>query len=537
MKKLSTFLILLLSAQSSFGAWEFVPGSSTLRFPNYRNCDLDLENPPSVYVQTSTYRLVNRYGVNPLPVSSNGYEGNECELWGDQYNLVDSCPANTRMDLNQMCRELTQSDILSQYNDNRTGCSSHGGKSYPVQHPVTLTSATDCVTEEEFISRIKSEKVGLIVGRVLNIGGILLTATGIVGMVRYGAASILSRGTSAKLISSGIHASVAGAFFGKYDNVRTSNDMSLSNYLSESNARINALKLDPHSGLQSSDPVSAGGKRIEINLANFNLESPDTPTGKVATVTDEATGRVEKTVYIPNHVLDQMSNPDSVDLPNEVVKDPLNAAGVSVSNYDYENNTVTTDTIDMHGKGWQNTDNMVWRKASNGSTFATPEKGSTAPSVSSDADGAVVGAPTSDYVDPLESTGTAPAGPNPLGDSGLLEQIKNNTGKSAEHLEGVKDSLSNTVENDNDALNDGSNLFDGFSNDLKDSLNDFVFVDPLGLNGASSGNIPSYGFDILGKHFVILDQSMIDKLPLDLMRSLFLFIAALLALLITFSGV
>lgn len=295
--------------------------------------------------------------------------------------------------------------------------------------------------------------------------------------------------------------------------------------------------------ISSSDTASAPSS--DSTTADGRLKVILLPDSQALTKSDPSTGKVNQVTIIPNAVIDDIIQKQRYLMGGDLYQPNVTAPSPSLkdvkeTSYDYPNNTATTlthastSTPENPVTTSQTTPISVIQNP-DGTVTTLPTNTTVAPTVSGSGGGSLVLTSTSGTGGTGSGTGTTSG--TGLDYSGVLNDIRTNTSKSSSTLDNIKSLLSPSqyLGADQEV---SSSSFGGYDNIIRGSFQGLVFTDPLGLkNLGTSGGIQSYGFDLYGRHFVILDQSMIDQLPLDMMRNLFLFIAAILGLITVVSGV
>lgn len=457
----------------------------------------------------------------------------------DRYYPAASCPDGTQLNdsINKICApacasgtvyssntNLCEPTFFSSYDNNPTGCDAAGGYYF---------KDNKCRNGSEAIKKMLTDP-NVVIGAGLVFNGLLWTTAGIAG---YGVSGGMTQGA----VTAGIYAMAAGI-----GSIFVGIDGQLS-YSSTSDTAPSATPPPTPEGMKVKlidDPLGGGSSIVKS----------DPTTGKVTEVTQisqatkDAFNAAVADLAASNRIDALKANTSEAPIP--MTSSPsISLKDTAITKIDYSTNTATTETHTPV------------------STVASPSiTTSTVPvTVTQNSDGTVsTSSPTNNgyswtvtgsnggYVtytsQPETGTGgtgtgtTTGAGPDY---SGVLNDIKTNTGESKTILQEIKDFFTGMFDNSDSVdtstvtgLNaDGHEGFDGFKGDVEGSLNGFVFTDPLGLNGITGSGIGSYGFSILGHHYIILDQAMIDKLPLSLLRNLFLFLAALAGLITVVSGV
>ncbi|MCX6062081.1 MAG: hypothetical protein NT103_07535 [Campylobacterales bacterium] len=384
-------------------------------------------------------------------------------------------------------------DDLTRFQGNQAGCNGAGGYYF---------ADGSCNTGSQAIKKIFQDPAA-VVGAMLSIGGITFSGTGVLAAAAFSATPVgaVTVGTLATLAGVGSLAVAAGS---KFD----------------------------WSSAPSPDVIS-GETRIKINLT--------TSGGSAVTSTNTTTGKVDSVTTVPPQTLDAMKNSGYVDVSTGTLTAPIPLDGTQTTNYDYGTNTATTTTYEA-GSTSSNpitttkTTPITVTQNPDGTVTTTPNDPTVAPTVSGSGGGSVVSSSTTSGTGGTGS-GTGGSTGNGPDYTGVLNEIKNNTGKTASTLDQIKAFFDGSGKS-NTELKDGSDGFNGLENDVKGSFNGFLYTDPLGLNAlGGSYAVPTFSFNMLGHNFVLFNQASLDHLPFSAIRSLFLFIAALAGLITVVSGV
>lgn len=391
--------------------------------------------------------------------------------------------------------EAIASTGLHAYDGDPVGCGSAGG--------YYMTSAK-CNTLGEAVADVFRDPQA-IVGAMLTVGGVTFAGTGLVAALALGA-------TPVGAVTFGAYAAGTGLVMGL---------MALGDALASS------------SPITSTD-ITTGETRMKVNLTSSGGASSST-SGSDVTSANITTGKVEQSVFVPTTVQSAMADPVNIDKDTGTIINPISTAGIQTTTYDYSTNVATTVTHSSSSTSAvpvttsASTSFTVVQNV-DGTVTTTPTDTTVAPTVSGSGGGFVVSSPTGTGTTTGTTTGTGEY-------AQVLNDIKNNTSSTNSILDNISSFLSAGT-NSNSALTDGSDTFSSLDGNLKGSYSGFVYSDPLGLNAlGGTGGIQSYGFTLYGRHFVVLDQSMIDQLPIEMIRGLFLFIAAVLGLMTVLSGV
>jgi hypothetical protein len=390
---------------------------------------------------------------------------------------------------------------LDQFDGDPSGCDGAGG--------VYMTSGR-CNTTGEAIAEI-FQNPNAVVGAMLTIGGIAFAGTGIVALPITGGGSALavSAGSIATLAGLGMMGIAAGG----------------------------AIAYNPENSAPSLD-VTTPEFRIKVSTIKYNDHD-----GSSVTATDPNSGKVVSSTFVPDAVKATLPNPANVDITTGELSSPIPLGGIQSTIYDYTTNTATTVT---HAPTSTSSVPVVSTSTSpftvtqnlDGTVTTAPTDSSTVPTVSGSGGGSVVSAPSSynSGTDTGSGTGTGTTTGDGTDYTGLLTDIKSNTGTSSGFLSDIKSLLDGTGLS-NDPLSDGSDSFSTLDGDAKSAISGFVFTDPLGLNNVASNTIDTYSFTILGHTFVLFDQALLNSLPLEMIRNMMLFIFAVLGFIAVFKGV
>jgi hypothetical protein len=403
-------------------------------------------------------------------------------------------------------------DPMNNYNNDPAGCNAAGGYYF---------ADGSCNGGAEALTKMFSNPLAT-VGAMLSVGGVTFGAGGILASAAFGATpvGVVTIGTLATIAGIGSLAAAGGSL------------------------------LD-WTTVPSND-VTSGETRMKVVLTTSGGSSAS--AGSNVTKTNITTGKVDQTTFVPSTLNTALANSANVDKNTATLLNPVSLAGLETTTFNYGTNIATTeyhlsDSTSTVPHTATTTSSFSVTQNIDGTVTTTPTNTSVAPTVSGGGGGTVVSPPIS-----TTSTGGTGTGTNSTTGTGpdyteVLNKIETNTNRDANNTDGilsyiksmfVKDEAQNTF---NTALIQAQkDEMDSVNTSLSDSLNPtlstFVYVDPLGLNGLGGGaGIQPYGFTLYGHYFVVLDQTMIDQLPLDLIRSLFLFIFAILGFITVFSGV
>ncbi|MFA5215072.1 hypothetical protein [Sulfuricurvum sp.] len=250
---------------------------------------------------------------------------------------------------------------------------------------------------------------------------------------------------------------------------------------------------------------------VTVDLSTFK-ESTNPSTGDTqVTKTDNSSGKVTEATIVPEKVVQNLENGQPQMVNNAGAGQPLppvDLTGTTHTTYDYPNNTATTQTVNPDQTITTTTTPIVVTNNPDGSTTAAPSTpNSSVPVVNSGGGGQVVN----------KTPGTAQLGGGVQGGASL-DDIYNQLhmgGDPAGTLQGTPDN--------------GLDKANSLMGDVQNSFTSFQMVDPLGLS-AVAPPIDTISLDLYGHHFVVFDQNTLNQLPLAMIRSLLLFIAALIGL-------
>ncbi len=460
------------------------------RLDSYGQSIATTYNGDCYYMQKMEYVFVSSaYGYSKFDVFYTNYSASSCSA-----GYVSIAPYN-----------VCALPPLSNYDGDRVACMEHGG----------WTLEGKCITEAEFKTGIKQNKVGFVVGTGLKIGGFLMTAAGVIGLP-------FTFGASAGLIAAGVHSYGAGALYFALNSTPNFSD---------------------NAGNMGS-AVTAGGKTIKVSLANYTPSDGSTPiSGQSVTLNDDTKKRVTEAVFVPQSVVDQMADPSKVDFVNDTRSTPLDLTGTVKSTYDYSDNTVKTETQVSPTQIKTQVSPFSVIQNPDGSITAKPVSGSSAPTVSGSSSGVFdaqdkwMADIQANYNETQKYWDDIVAGVTPTNDINATKPIDPSLKTNTDILSKLDEIKNAITAGDAPTLSDGTEGFGNLDAQVKGSYSGFIYTDPLGLNALGGGSIPSYGFTLYGRHFVVFDQSMLDNLPLDAIRNLFLFVAAIAAFITVISGV
>ncbi len=429
--------------------------------------------------------------------------GDECK--------PNTCASGEVKDSNGYCKPSDEppppSDPMNDYNNDPAGCDAAGGYYF---------ADGSCNGGAEALAKIMSEPTAVI-GALLTVGGMAFSGAGV-------AALPLTAGGSTLAVVAGGYATAAGLGMMGF----TANGLMAS------------------TSVPASD-VTSGENRIKISLTTSGGVG-GASSGTNVTKTNTTTGKVEQTLHVPEATKTAMSNSSNVNKTDATLLNPIGLEGTVSTSYDYDKNIATTIT---HEAGSTSATPITSTKSTtitvsqnpDGTVTTTPTDTTVAPTVSG-SDGGSITSPSTPTTSSTGDTGTGTGASTGNGPdyTGVLNDIKKNTGDTAGFLGSLLGMFDNTDSVDTSRATgsdaDGHSTFDALGNDAKNSLDGFVFTDPLGLNNlGSASSLPTYGFTILGHYFVIMDQELLNKLPLDLIRGLFLLMSAIAGFIVVFSGV
>lgn len=389
---------------------------------------------------------------------------------------------------------------LSAYNNNVTACHDHGG--------LLLQEGTssNCYPYSVFASKILASPSS-IVGGGFFVNGLLFTSAGLVGAGLGGglaASAFATVGAYAMLIGAGT------AIFGNADAI-TSN-------------------LTP---TPSNDVMATPTDRIKVSLDAYQ-------NTQVATA-DTATGKVKEISTIPpevkQRIIDGVVNPTT----GQSNLTPASLAGVKSTSFDYVANVATTKTVQPSGAITTTTTPIVTQtNPTTGAVTTYAFDPTVAPTVTG-TKATPQGNPNwSNYTTIAqwtETTGDAPVGTG----AGTIPSTQTGGGTGGTSADGTSagtgtNSATGASEETFGALtaDDGSGGFGSLTDSLTDKYGAFQQTNPLGLT--CSNTIQTYSFILMGRTFILFDKALVDKLPVDLIKNIFLFVAAVGGLIFTFAG-
>jgi len=401
--------------------------------------------------------------------------------------LIPTCTSTQYLDVNNTCRDIT----YAYYTGNPDGCRAFGGKYY---------TDGSCISPNDFITRLYKDPNSKVYGGIA-IAGLIMSSIGWYA----GITGLVSSSVAATVVTTGVLTTGTGA-------------------------ALLAASLAPNDPTKkaSNDSGSAPANSVRVSLKDYKITpTPDTK-GSTATVTDSTTGKVLKAVTIPDNVSNQLTNSANIDKDTQQFINPIDTTGMQEIDYDYEKNVASVTTHDTPTTTTTKQTSFTVSQNSDGSVLTVPSS-PIAPTVSGSSGGTVV---PSDYKAPSDLNSSLP--PDPKDYTAVLNDIKTNTDKSAFSLQSLSDSFK--TGSFNSSLSDGSSQFGNFDTQIKNSFSGFVYNDPLGLSTIGAGqSVPTYSFSLLGQTFVLFDQNLLNSLPLDVIKSILLFVAAISALIVVIS--
>ena len=417
--------------------------------------------------------------------------GNSC--------MPDSCPAGQVIINSSVCGSPNTPllvDPMNLFNNDPIGCNNAGGYYF---------MDGSCNGGSEAIVKIFQDPTA-VVGALLTVGGVAFSGAGVLALPLSagGSGLAIGIGANATAIGLGMMGVTAGGMFAS-------------------------------TTLPSND-VTSGETRMKVVLTTSGGSSAS--AGSNVTKTNTTTGKVDQSTFVPDTVKIAMSNSSNVDTTTGTLITPISLAGVETTTFDYVTNTATTvynlpDSTSAIPNTATTSSSFTVTQNIDGTVTTIPTNSAVAPTVSGSGGGSVVSSATGT----TSGTGTGTTTGTGPDYTGVLNDIKTNTGATKSVLDQILSMFDSSTAVDT-TLNDGSGDFGALDGDVKDSMSGFVYTDPLGLNSlGGTGGIQSYGFTLYGRHFVVLDQAMIDQLPIDMIKNLFLFIAAVLGLITVVSGV
>ncbi len=385
---------------------------------------------------------------------------------------------------------------LDQFDGDQSGCNNAGGYYF---------TDGSCNTAGEAIPKVFKDPLATI-GAMLTVGGVTFGAGGIVASAAFGATPVGAVTFGALAVGGGL-ISMATAFGSALAAPAPSQD------------------------------VTVGENRIKVSLTSSG-GSGGTTSGTNLTKTNTQSNKVEQATFIPQAVTSAMANPSNVNTDTGELINPISTAGVTVTTYDYSTNTATTeyhlpDSTSSVPHTSTTSSSFTVTQNIDGTVTTVPTNTAVAPTVSGTDGGTVVSAPTAPVSSGSTGTGTSTGSGTDY--TGVLNDIKNNTGSSASTLDSILSMFDDTPFDG--TMNDGSDSFGDLKATAEGSFGGFVYTDPLGLNNSASSTIPTYSFTLMGQTFVIFDQELFNKLPVDLIKGILLMVAAIAGLITTISGV
>lgn len=287
----------------------------------------------------------------------------------------------------------------------------------------------------------------------------------------------------------------------------------------------------------SSDSPTTASSAIRVNLLNYKVSNTPDAGGVTVTQTNPTTGKVQTATIVPDSVLTQMQNPSNINPDTREFVTPIDPTGMQTIEYNYEKNIATVTTQTSPTTTTTKSTSITVSQNSDGTVTTIPNT-RIAPTVSGSNGGSV----TEYNYQPASSSGEGSLGTN-NGDgkdyTAVLNDIKTNTKDTSDLLKKILDAFldgnfsgslpdgSGQYGDFDGSLSDGSDQFSNFDGEIKNSFSGFVYTDPLGIsNIGSSHNVPTYSFSLMGQTYIIFDQNLLNKLPLDLIKNILLFVAA-----------
>lgn len=385
---------------------------------------------------------------------------------------------------------------LDQLDGDQSGCNNAGGYYF---------TDGSCNTAGEAIPKVFKDPLATI-GAMLTVGGVTFGAGGIVASAAFGATPVGAVTFGALAVGGGL-ISMATAFGSALAAPAPSQD------------------------------VTVAENRIKVSLTSSGGSGGTIP-GTNLTKTNTQSNKVEQASFIPQVVTAAMADPSNVNTDTGELINPIPTAGMTITTYDYATNTATTEyhlpdsTSSVPHTSTTSTSFTVTQNF-DGTVTTVPTNTAVAPTVSGTDGGTVVSAPTAPVSSGSTGSGTTTGDGTDY--TGVLNGIKNNTGSSASTLDSILSMFDDTPFDG--TMNDGSDSFGDLKSTAEGSFGGFVYTDPLGLNNSASSTIPTYSFTLMGQTFVIFDQELFNKLPVDLIKGILLMVAAIAGLITTISGV
>jgi hypothetical protein len=402
-----------------------------------------------------------------------------------QYPIV--CPAGQYATAQNTCADIS----YPYYTGNKDGCNNFGGLYYDEDGT--------CMDPDDWSQRLFKDTdsyltAGLVLGGVALLGGAAIA--GGVTLVSAASTSVVGALSAPLAASILINGSAAGGVaYSLYDPV------------------------NPQKTISNDSGTATKG--IRVDLKDYKVSDKPESGGYAVTQTNTQTGKVEKVSIVPDNVIQQMQNPANINPDTRSIITPIDTTGMQEIEYNYEDNIATVTTHTSPSTVVTKKTSFTTSQNTDGTVSTIPAT-NIAPSVSGENGGTVV---NYNYTPATPSGGTSS---NPTSDkdyTGVLNDIKTADQKSESHLKNIADGFEDG-EFDG-SLSDGSDQFGNFDGQIKGSFSGFVYTDPLGISNMGSGqNVPTYSFTLLGQTFVIFDQNLFNKLPLDLIKNILLFVAA-----------
>lgn len=384
------------------------------------------------------------------------------------------CPPGTFLSNTGVCIDIT----FPHFFGDPTGCRNFGGLYYP---------DGSCYDPDDWITRLYHDPdaqlgAGLVLGGVvLTGGGLLAAAAGFTG---------------------------AGLF------------TSLAAHLTAGLGYQFAMQMSPDIK-SSSDGGSSPSDAIKVDLDTWHSTPSPDAGGTTVTKTDPD-GKVTKAVFVPDPVITNLQDPTNINPDTREIINPIDTTGIKEIDYDYTTDVATVKTHQSDGTVTTVQTSFTTSQNSDGTVTTTPTNSSIAPTVSGSLGGSASYSPSSS---PTDSKDYSP----------VLNDIKNNTNRSADSLGKIANAFSNVSFSGD--LTDGSEKFGDFDHDIKGSFGGFVYSDPLGIALGSGQSIPTYSFSLMGQTYILFDQNLLNSMPTEVIRNILLFVAAVSGLIVVISGV
>lgn len=404
------------------------------------------------------------------------------------------CPSTQYIDATtNTCRNID----FPYFSGNPTGCRGFGGLYY---------ADGTCLSPSNWSGRFLQDPLTFFEGG-LYLGHLLVTAAGLIALAPEVATAAAAAGGAYPLTTSiGIHSAAAGGI---------------------------AYLLNNPTQPASSDNSPAPSGSIRVDLTDYQLSSTPDTHSTTLTATDPTTGRVQTAYTIPDSITSQLNDPSNINPTTHTLINPIDTTGLQTSTYDYSNNTATTTTQTSPTTVNTQTTSIALSQNSDGTVLTIPST-PIAPVVTGSSGGGVI---SSNFTGAAPASGSSTTNNNNNtnnynnnGDghdyTGVLNSIKTNTDKTAQNTKSISDQFASAGDVFA-SFNDGSGAFSSFDTTLRGSFSSFVYNDPLGLSTIGSGqDVPTYSFNLLGQTFTLFDQNLFNNLPLALIKSILLFVAA-----------